>query len=222
VVSKLAQTGSSKVIVTTRLHALHATDWSDIMTVTDTTTEINGVPTAKLFGTIAKLRDDTDLAAFRFSARNTWVEGTASSSTIHEWYGAGADHVHVEEYRFTADHPTLGHGHGPTPQEFVLHALAACITAGVATGAAARNIELRSVTSTVTGDIDVRGVLGIDPDVRKGFSAINVEFEVDADASPEAIDALVAGATKYSAVFDMLVNPTSVAVSRRVSPSAEA
>ncbi len=193
------------------------------MTITDTTNtpaEINGVPTAKLFGTIAKLRDNGDLAAFRFSARNTWIEGTASASTIHEWYGAGADQVHVDEFTFTADHPTLGHGHGPTPQEYVLHALAACITAGVATGAAARGIELRSVSSTVSGEIDVRGVLGIDPDVRKGFSSVDIEFDVDADASPEAIDGLVAAATKYSAVFDMLVNPTSVEVTRRASTSA--
>jgi uncharacterized OsmC-like protein len=185
-------------------------------TPTETPIEINGVPTAKLFGTIAKLRDDADLAAFRFSARNTWVEGTASASTIHEWYGAGADHLHVEEFRFAADHPTLGHGHGPTPQEYVLHALAACITAGVATGAAARNIELRSVSSTVSGDIDVRGVLGIDPDVRKGFGSVCIDFEIDADAPAEVLDALVASATKYSAVFDMLVNPTSVDVTRGV------
>ncbi len=191
------------------------------MTITDTPAETNGVPTAKLFGTIAKLRENGDLAAFRFTARNEWVEGTASASTIHEWYGAGADQLHVEEFTFTADHPTLGHGHGPTPQEYVLHALAACITAGVATGAAARGIELRSVSSTVTGDIDVRGVLGIDADIRKGFSSVNVEFDVDADASPEAIDALIASATKYSAVFDMLVNPTTVEVTRRMSAVAD-
>ena len=178
------------------------------------TQELNGVPTDKLFGTIAKMTDDGDLAAFRFSARNKWVEGTASTSTIYEWHGAGADQVHVEEFSYTADHPTLGHGHGPTPQEYVLHALAACITAGVATGAAARDIELRKVSSTVSADIDVRGVLGIDPDVRKGFSKVSVEFDVDADAEPEVIDALVASATKYSAVFDMLTSPTLVTVER--------
>lgn len=176
--------------------------------------EINGVPCQKLFGAIAKVTENGDLAAFRFSARNEWVEGTASKSSIYEWYGLSADQVHVEEFSYTADHPTLGHGHGPTPQEFVLHALAACITAGVATGAAARNIELRRVSSTVTGDIDVRGVLGVDPDIRKGFSEVEVTFDVDADAEPEVIDALVAAATKYSAVFDMLSNPTLVNVSR--------
>ena len=96
----------------------------------------------------------------------------------------------MQEFTFKADHPTLGHGHGPTPQEYVLHALAACITAGVATGAAARNIKLNSVTSTVSADIDVRGVLGIDPDVRKGFSNVEVEFAIDADCDDDQKDAL--------------------------------
>ena len=187
------------------------------MTIHDTPTEIdetNGVPTAKLFGTIAKMKENPELAAFRFTAKNEWIEGTASASTIHEWFGAGAEHLHVDEFRFAADHPTLGHGHGPTPQEYVLHALAACITAGIATGAAARGIRLLKVTSSLSADIDVRGVLGIDADVRKGFSEVRVDFDVQADAEPDAIDALIASATKYSAVFDMLTSPTIVQVQR--------
>lgn len=177
--------------------------------------EINGVPCDKMFGAIARFRDNGDLAQFRFSAKNEWVEGTASESSIYEWYGIGADQKHVQEFSFKADHPTLGHGHGPTPQEYVLHALAACITAGIATGAAARNITLNRVSSIVSADIDVRGVLGIDPDVRKGFSNVTVEFDVDADCDDDQIDALVSGGTKYSAVFDMLANPTEVTISRR-------
>jgi uncharacterized OsmC-like protein len=201
------------VLVINHAHG-HHTQETDPMTDTITPTEFNGVPTAKLFGTIAKLTEQPELAAFRFSARNQWVEGTASTSTVHEWHGAGADHVHVDEFAFTADHPTLGHGHGPTPQEYVLHALAACITAGIATGAAARGIELRSVSSRIVGEIDVRGVLGIDQDVRKGFGSVAIEFEVDADADDSQIEALIAGGTKYSAVADMLANPTSVSVRR--------
>ena len=177
--------------------------------------EINGVPCEKMFGAIARFRDNGELAQFRFSAKNEWVEGTASESTIYEWYGIGADQKHVQEFAFKADHPTLGHGHGPTPQEYVLHALAACITAGVITGAAARQIRLNRVSSSVSADIDVRGVLGIDPDIRKGFSRVQVEFDIDAECDDEAIDALVAAGTKYSAVFDMLVNPTEVDVIRR-------
>ena len=181
-------------------------------TTSDAPAEFNGVPTAKMFGAIDKFTDQPELAQFRFSARNTWVEGTASTSRIHEWHGGGTDNVHVEEFAFTADHPTLGHGHGPTPQEYVLHALAACVTAGIVTGAAARGIELRSVTSTVTGDIDVRGVLGIDRDVRKGFGSVDLAVEVDADADAQQIDKLIAAGEKYSAVFDMLANPTNVTV----------
>jgi len=178
------------------------------------TAEINGVPCDKMFGAIAKVKENPELAQFRFSAKNEWMEGTASRSSIHEWYGLGADQVHVDEYSFQADHPTLGHGHGPTPQEFVLHALAACVTAGVATGAAARNIPLHRVSSTVSADIDVRGVLGADPDVRKGFSNVDMVLEIDADCDDEQKDALMAGGAKYSAVFDMLANPTEVNVTR--------
>jgi uncharacterized OsmC-like protein len=177
--------------------------------------EINGVPCEKMFGAIAKMRDNGELAKFRFSARNDWVEGTASQSTIHEWYGLNADQKHVEEFSFKADHPTLGHGHGPTPQEYVLHALAACITAGIVTGAAARKIPVRKVSSRVTGDIDVRGVLGIDTDVRKGFSNVDIEFDIDAECDDEQRDALLAAGAKYSAVFDMLANPTEVSINRK-------
>lgn len=177
--------------------------------------EINGVPCDKLFGSIAKTRENGELAQFRFSANNEWIEGTASRSTIYEWHGMGGDHTHVQEFALTADHPTLGHGHGATPHEFVLHALAACITAGIATGAAARKIKLNRVASTVSGDIDVRGLLGVDPEIRKGFSNIDIAFDIDADCDDEQKDALLAAGTKYSAVFDVLTNPTEVNVTRR-------
>ena len=185
------------------------------MTTASTTTdshEPNGVPIDKLRGTIAKLTDNPDLAAFRFTARNSWVEGTATRSTIHEWYGAGSDQVHAAEFTATADHPTLGHGHGPTPQEYVLHALAACIAAGVATTAANREITLTRIETTVRGSIDVRGVLGIDPDVRNGFSSVTVDVDIDGDAPRDALDALIAASTKRSAVFDIVTAPTSVIV----------
>ena len=182
------------------------------MTSTETPTELNGVPVEKLQGTIAKLTADPSLAAFRFTAKNTWVEGTATRSTIHEWYGAGSDQLHAEAFTATSDHPTLGHGHGPTPQEFVLHALAGCIAAGVATTAANRGIHLRAIDTTVQGSIDVQGVLGIDPDVRNGFDHIEVEVEVDGDAPQADLDALIASSTKRSAVFDIVTNPTAVVV----------
>lgn len=176
------------------------------------TAEPNGVPLEKLRGTIAKLTDNPDLAAFKFTAKNTWIEGTATRSTIHEWYGAGNDQVHVEQFSATADHPTLGHGHGPTPQEYVLHALAACIAAGIATTAANREITLTKIETTARGSIDVRGVLGIDADVRNGFSNVEVVVDIDGDASRDALDALIAASTKRSAVFDIITAPTQAAV----------
>ena len=188
-------------------------------TTTDTTTpaptvpaEFNGVPVEKLRGTIAKLTDNPELAAFQFTARNEWIEGTGTESTMHEWYGVGTDHVHVEEFTAKADHPTLGHGHGPTPQEYVLHALAACLAAGVATTAANRGIALSRIDTVVRGRIDVRGVLGIDPDVRNGFSSIEVEVDIDGDAPREALDALVTASAKRSAVFDIITAPTTVVI----------
>lgn len=172
----------------------------------------NGVPVTKLFATIGKLTEQPELAAFVFTAKNQWINGTASRSTIHEWFGVGAEQTHAEEFTATADHPTLGQGKGPTPQEYVLHALAACLTLGVATTAAARKIELRSVAVTVSGAIDVRGVLGIDSSVRNGFSDVNVEFDIDAEASHDEVAALIEASKNRSAVYDMLAGTTPVAV----------
>lgn len=181
------------------------------MTTTSSATR-NGVPTDKLFATVGKLKDQPELAAFRFTARNRWVNGTHSTSTIHDWYGVGTDHEHVESFSYSADHPTLGTGNGPTPQEFLLHALAACITGGIATIAAAKKIELTSVESTVEGDIDVRGVLGIDGDVRNGFSAIRASFRLEGDASADELRDVVKASVARSAIYDMVVNGTKVVV----------
>jgi uncharacterized OsmC-like protein len=180
----------------------------------------NGVPVAKLFGTINRVSDDPSLAQFRFTAKNEWLEGTASRSTIHEWAGAGGEHVHVQEFSFDADHPTLGHGYGPTPQEYVLHALAACITAGVATTAAARKVELRKVTSKVVGRIDVRGVLGVDDAVRTGFSDVSMEITVEGEADDEKLRALVEGSRTHSAVYDIISGATPVEIAVTTQPTA--
>ena len=178
----------------------------------ETNAEPNGVPLAKLRGTVAKLTENPALAAFHFTAKNTWIEGTATKSTIHEWYGAGSDQLHSEEFTATADHPTLGHGHGATPHEFILHALAACIGAGVATTAANRGITLTKIDSVARGEMDVRGILGIDADVRNGFSRIVLEVEVEGDASRDDLDALIAASAKRSAVFDVLTAPVETVV----------
>ena len=172
----------------------------------------NGVPVTKLFATRERLTNEPELAEFRFTATNTWIDGTASQSSIREWFGVGTDHDRDETYAFTYDHPTLGNGHGPTPQETVLAALAGCLTAGIATTAAARKIELTSVTSKVTGGIDVRGVLAIDPSVRPGFDWISITFEIEGDADDESLAALAEASRRTSAVYDMLTGHTPVQI----------
>ena len=179
-----------------------------------TTTDINGIPVEKLQGTIAKLAEAPDLAQFEFAAKNTWIEGTATRSTMDEWYGVGAQQPHVKTFTATADHPTLGHGHGPTPHEFVLHALASCIVAGIVTTAANRNIRLHSIETTASGAMDVRGILGIDPDVPKGFRSIDVAVDLRGEADDDALDALITASCKRSAVFELLTNPVPVHVAR--------
>ncbi|MDH3707135.1 MAG: OsmC family protein [Acidimicrobiia bacterium] len=179
---------------------------------TATATVRNGIPTDKLFGAINKTGEQPELAQFRFTARNTWVDGTASTSEFTDWYGLSAEHDYPAPYAATADHPTLGDNRGPSPQEYVLHALAACVTGGIITGAAARKIELESVTSVIEGDIDVRGVLGVSDEVRKGFSAIRCTFTVKGDASDEVLAQLVEAGKRYSAVYDMLTATTPVEV----------
>ena len=175
----------------------------------------NGVPLEKLFGTIGAVREQPELAQFRFTAVSTWIEGTATRSTFRDWYGMGATREHAEAWSMESDHPTLGHGHGPTPHEHALHALAACLTLGIATTAAARKIELSKIESTVEGDIDVRGLLGVAPEVRNGFSQIRVTFAVEGEADRETLDALVEASCRRSATYDMLVNPTPVVVTTR-------
>lgn len=173
----------------------------------------NGVALERLFGTIDAVRSDPELAQFRFTAVSTWIEGTATRSTFRDWYGVGATREHAEVWRAQSDHPTLGHGHGPTPHEYVLHALAACLTLGIATTAAARKIELTRIESVVEGHIDVRGVLGAAPDVRNGFSQIHATFVVEGNADDDTLDALVEASRQRSATYDMLVNPTPVHMS---------
>lgn len=179
----------------------------------------NGVAVERLFATIEAVHDEPDLARFRFTAVSTWIEGTATRSTFSDWYGMGDTRQHAQPWSAQSDHPTLGHGHGPTPHEYVLHALAACLTLGIVTTAAARKIELTRVESIVEGDIDVRGVLGVSPDVRNGFTQIRATFHVEGDADDDTLDALVDASRQRSATYEMLVNPTPVDLTSTRDPS---
>jgi uncharacterized OsmC-like protein len=150
---------------------------------TSISTVRNGVALQRLFGTIDAVRDQPELAQFRFTTVSSWIEGTATRSTFPDWYGIGATREHAEIWSAQSDHPTLGHGHGPTPHEYVLHALAACLTLGIETTAAARKIGLTKIESIVEGDADA-----------------------------DALDALVEASRQRSATYEMLVNPTPVRV----------
>jgi len=179
---------------------------------------LNGVDTATLFATIDAVRNEPDLAAFRFRAVNERVSGTHSRGTFPGFFGAGQEHTHAVpgagDVVIDADHPAVlvGTDHGPTPAELLLNALAACLMAGLGNIAAARGFELGGVRCRVEGDIDLRGILGIDASVRNGFSDVRVVFEVDGDADRERLASLVAQSQARSAVFDVLTHGTHVNV----------
>jgi len=177
----------------------------------------NGVDTPTLFATLDAVKAQPDLAKFQFRVTNRWVKGTRSRSRVEPFQGAGGEQRHKAEYEYDADHPAVlvGADDGPTPVEFVLHALAACLTAGLANIAAARGITLTEVRSTVEGDIDLRGLLGISKDVRNGYERIRVSFDVKGDASPAELQALVEQSKNRSAVFDVITNRVPVEIEVR-------
>jgi uncharacterized OsmC-like protein len=160
------------------------------------------------------LKDAPEAAQFTWRASAKWQSGVHSQIKVQSFFGLGEERNHKEETTFEADHPAefAAPDDGITPIEFLLVGLASCLTAGVASVAENRGIQLHSVESTVEGAHDIRGILGADSDVRNGFNDIKVTFKIDADASREDIEALVAQSQKRSAVFDALTNPTDVTV----------
>lgn len=179
-----------------------------------TRTNLNGVNIEAILGARAALEEMPPAARFQWKAQSEWVAGTHTTTTVEKFFGLGEEQAHRESFSFSTDHPEIfaSEDRGPTPVEYVLVGLAGCLGAGIATVAANRGIELRSVKATVTGDMDLQGMLGIDRDVRNGFNTISVRYEIDADAEREAIEAVVAQSQKRSAVYDALTNPTSVTV----------
>jgi uncharacterized OsmC-like protein len=184
------------------------------MTITDQPSVDNGVNVQALLDARAALTDAPEAAAFQWRARAEWVAGTHTSTTIDGFFGLGAEQAHRQTFVVDTDHPELfaSEDHGMTPVELVLAGLAGCLTAGIAAVATNRDVQLRSVVATITGDMDIQGILGIDPDVRNGFGDITVRYEIDADASRSDIEAIVAQSQKRSAVFDVVTNPTNVVV----------
>ena len=173
----------------------------------------NGVDTATLFATIDAVKGDPDIAKFRFRATNTWMSGTHNRSTIHGFHGAKQEMTHREPFTFDADHPPVlvGTDNGPTPVEYVLHALAACLTAGIANIAAAHGVTPTKVSSTVEGDIDLLGILGLSDQVRNGYQQIRVGFTLRGD-DPDKLRSVVEQSRQRSAVFDIVTNGVPVSI----------
>ncbi len=179
------------------------------MTIVD-----NGVNVQALLEARDVLAGAPEAAQFKWRASSRWEKGVHSTTKINDFFGLGEEHAHKTEAVFDADHPEVfaAEDNGITPIEYLLVGLASCLTAGVASVAQNRGIQLHSVESTVEGNHDIRGILGVDSDVRNGFNDIRVTFKIDADASKQEIEALVAQSQKRSAVFDALTNPTEVSV----------
>jgi uncharacterized OsmC-like protein len=174
----------------------------------------NGVNVEALIAAREALAKAPEAAQFKWRAACEWKGGTHSHSSVEGFYGLGQEQHHKKTFVFDSDHPEVfaSEDKGATPVEYVLVGLASCLTAGIAAVAQNRNIQLRSVTATVEGDMDLQGILGIDSDVRNGFGGIKVTYNIDADAKPEDIEALVAQSQKRSAVYDVVTNPTNVTV----------
>jgi uncharacterized OsmC-like protein len=179
----------------------------------------NGVDTPTLLATLNAVKATPSLAKFRFRASNRWVSGTHSESRVESFTGAGGEHTHQSEFRYGADHPAVlvGKDRGPTPIEFLLHGLAACITAGIGNIAAVRGVTLTSVQSHVEGDIDLQGILGLSDHVRNGYERIRISISIAGDAPPAKLREIVEQSRSRSAVFDVLTNgvPVDVSVNTR-------
>jgi len=183
--------------------------------MTSTATPVNnGVNVEALLGARTALSEAPAAAQFNWRAGCEWRNGTHSTSTVDGFFGLGEEQQHRTRYSFDVDHPEIfaSEDNGATPVEYILVGLAGCLTAGVAAVAQMREIQLRSVSATIEGSMDVRGILGMDTDVRNGFDSIKVTYQIDADATPDEIKALVAQSQKRSAVYDIITNPTEVSV----------
>ena len=183
------------------------------MSTSDTPID-NGVNVQALLDARKALSEAPEAAQFRWRAKCEWLEGTQSRSTVEGFFGLGEEQKHKSIFTFDADHPECfaSEDRGATPVEIVLAALASCLTAGIASVAQLREIQLRSVTATVEGGMDIQGILGMDSEVRPGFDGIKVTYKIDADATPDEVKAIGAQSQKRSAVFDVVTNPTNVTV----------
>ena len=176
----------------------------------------NGVNIDQLYGTLDAVKANPSLGAFKWRASNKWLGGSHNRTTIKSFYAAGGEDT-TRQVEFTADagepNILIGHDEGPNPAEYLLHALAACLTTAVVYVASARGVVLDSVESKVEGDMDVRGALGLSDEVRNGFTAIRVKFSIQAQAPREKVEEVVRRAYARSAVFDSITKGVPIEVS---------
>lgn len=185
------------------------------MTQTDMQSgQINGVNVAAMLGAREALENAPEAAEFTWKATSEWKGGVLARTEMNSYFGLGEDHSRSKTFTIDSDHPEIfaATDEAPTPTEIVLAGLAGCLTAGIASIAENRGIKLNSVKATVEGDMNLYGILGVDSSTRNGFSAVRVKYDIDADATRDDIDALVAQSQKRSAVFDIMANPTNVFV----------
>jgi uncharacterized OsmC-like protein len=180
-------------------------------------TAMNGLDTAKMVETVEAIKSQPELARFQFRARNRWIDGGVNRSTIQDFYGAGReDDSRLKSFVFTNGEPPvlLGNNEGANPVEFVLHALAGCVTTTFVFNAAARGIRIDQLSTELEGDIDLRGFLGLDESVSPGYQGIRIKMNVKADCSDEQLEDLIECARKRSPVFSTLSRPVPVTLKR--------
>lgn len=177
-------------------------------------TAINGVDVPTFVATLGVVDQQRDLAKFTFRANGEWLSGTHSKAVFDGFIGAGGAQQHKAAYAVEGDHPTVlcGTDNAPTPVELLLAALSACITAGIGNIASIRQVKLHSVETTVEGDIDLQGILGLNPTVRNGFSGVRASFKIAGDAPADVLEKIVHQSVARSAVFDVLSNGVPVSV----------
>ena len=182
------------------------------MTPPQTRGPLNGVDVPTLFATIDAVDGQRELATFRFRATSRWQTGTWSKTSITSFYGAGGEHEHKREFVVGADHPEVlvGADNAPLPVELVLAALASCLTGGIGNIASARGVKLTSVESTIEGEMDLQGILGLSDEVRNGYEKIHIDFRIEGDADESTLRKIAEQSRARSAVFDIITNPTPV------------
>jgi uncharacterized OsmC-like protein len=175
---------------------------------------VNGVNVDDLHGTIDAIKEQPTIAKFKFCATNQWFDGGHNRTTIRDFYGACQRHEHKNPFVFDADEPPvlLGEDQGANPVEYALTALAACVTTALVYHAAARGIHLEEVESRLEGDLDLRGFLGMDDNVRRGYEGVRITFKIKADAPEEELEEICKLGPTYSPVFDIFTNPVPVSV----------